>query len=57
MIRLGEYYYAQKKYKESWSRFLDASRTPGFKRYGAAAAPYMRNLQKLLDNPNLDPGL
>ena len=57
MIKLGEYYYAQKKYKESWSQFLKASRTPGFKRYTAAAGPYMRNLQKLLDNPELDPGL
>ena len=57
MIKLGEYYYAQKKYKESWSQFLKASRTPGFKRYTAAAGPYMRNLQKLLNNPELDPGL
>lgn len=57
MIKLGEYYYARKEYRESWSQFLKASRTHGFKRYGAAAAPYMRNLQKLLDNPDLDPGL
>ncbi len=57
MIKLGEHYYAQKQYKKSWNQFIRASRTPGFKRYGAAAAPYMRNLQKLLDNPDLDPGL
>jgi protein O-mannosyl-transferase len=57
MIKLGEYFYARKEYKESWSMFLKASRTPGFKRYAAAVAPYMRNLQKLLDNPDLDPGL
>lgn len=57
MIKLGEYYYTRKEYKKSWSMFLKASGTPGFKRYSRAAAPYMRNLQKLLDNPKLDPGL
>ncbi len=56
MIKLGEYYYKQKQYKKSWAQFLKASRTPGFKRYSAATAPYMRNLQKLLDNPKIDPG-
>ena len=57
MIKLGEYYYTRKEYKKSWTMFLKASRTPGFKRYSNAVAPYMRNLQKLLDNPELDPGL
>ncbi|NOY23662.1 MAG: tetratricopeptide repeat protein [Acidobacteria bacterium] len=57
MIKLGEYYYSRREYKESWSYFLKAYQTPGFKRYSAGIAPYMRNLQKLLENPKLDPGL
>ncbi|NOZ13882.1 MAG: tetratricopeptide repeat protein [Acidobacteria bacterium] len=57
MIKLGEYYYKTKQYRKSWKQFLRASRTPGFKRYRSGAAPYMRNLQKLLKNPKLNPGL
>ena len=57
MIKLAEYYYARKEYKKSWNQFLKASQTPGFKRYRSAAGPYMRNLPKLLDNPDLNPGL
>ncbi len=57
LIRLGEYFYKEKDYPKSWKYFLKAAGTTGFKRYSAAAGPYMRNLKKLLDNPNLNPGL
>jgi len=56
-LLLGQHYYRTGDYQESWNWFLRASKQPEFQRYSKQAGPYMRNLPKLLENPDLDPGL
>ena len=56
-LKLGEHYYRTGNYPEAWDWFLRASRQAGFQRYTQQAGPYMRNLPKLLENPDLDPGI
>ncbi len=56
-LKLGDYYYRAGQYQESWSIFVAASRQPTFIKYSEQVKPYMDNLPKLLQNPDLDPGL
>lgn len=56
-LKLGDYYYRTGNYQASWDWFLRASRLPDHERYSNMIGPYMRNLQKLLENPEMDPGL
>ena len=56
-LKLGDYYYRTAQYQKSWDTFLAASRQPTYKKYRKQLVPYLENLPKLLNNPDLDPGL